>query len=191
MSMSIEHVSDTARWVAVYRAMETERPDAIFRDPYARRLAGEKGEEIVRGMKRGRSAAWAMIVRTAVMDEIIEGALAGGADTVVNLAAGLDTRPWRMELPASLRWVDVDFAGILDYKLDALAGETPRCAYRSLRADLTDGGARRDALADATQGSSRTLVVTEGLEPGTRVVTQGAFFLQSELAKGGFDTHNH
>jgi O-methyltransferase involved in polyketide biosynthesis len=38
--MTIEHISDTARWVAFYRAMETERPDAIFRDPFARQLAG-------------------------------------------------------------------------------------------------------------------------------------------------------
>lgn len=35
------------------------------------------------------------------------------------------------------------------------------------------------------------MAVIEGLVPGTRVVTQGAFFLQSELAKGGFDPHNH
>jgi cobalt-zinc-cadmium efflux system membrane fusion protein len=35
------------------------------------------------------------------------------------------------------------------------------------------------------------LAVIEGVAPGTRVVTQGAFFLQSELAKGGFDPHNH
>ena len=45
--MPIENVSDTARWVAVYRAMESERRDAIFRDPFARRLAGAKGQEIV------------------------------------------------------------------------------------------------------------------------------------------------
>ncbi len=44
---SIENVSDTALWVAVYRAMETARPDAIFRDPYAERLAGDKGVKIV------------------------------------------------------------------------------------------------------------------------------------------------
>src|SRR2546422_199488 len=43
----ITHVSDTARWVALYRAMESERPDALFRDPYARRLAGERGERPV------------------------------------------------------------------------------------------------------------------------------------------------
>jgi O-methyltransferase involved in polyketide biosynthesis len=51
-SAPIKNVSDTARWVAVYRAMEAERPDAIFRDPFARRLAGERGEEIVRSMRR-------------------------------------------------------------------------------------------------------------------------------------------
>ncbi len=51
--MPIEHISDTARWVAVYRAMETARPDAIFRDPHARQLAGERGDHIVDTMKRG------------------------------------------------------------------------------------------------------------------------------------------
>ena len=33
--------------------------------------------------------------------------------------------------------------------------------------------------------------VIGGVEPGTRVVTHGAFFLQSELAKSGFDIHDH
>ena len=47
MTGAITHVSDTARWVAIYRAMESERPDALFRDPYARRLAGPRGEQIV------------------------------------------------------------------------------------------------------------------------------------------------
>ena len=45
--MPVDNVSDTARWVAWYRALETERPDAIFRDPFARRLAGPEGEAIV------------------------------------------------------------------------------------------------------------------------------------------------
>jgi len=69
--VTITHVSDTARWVAVYRAMESERPDALFQDPFARRLAGPEGERIVATMKQGRSMAWAMIVRTAVFDELI------------------------------------------------------------------------------------------------------------------------
>ena len=39
--------------------------------------------------------------------------------------------------------------------------------------------------------STGGLAVIEGLSPGTEVVTHGAFFLASELAKGGFDPHNH
>src|SRR5262245_3777352 len=100
--MPIEHISDTARWVAVYRAMETERRDAIFRDPYARRLAGPRGEEIVRDMPNSGASAASVIVRTAVFDEIIGKAVTdGNVDLIVNLAAGLDTRPWRLPLPPS------------------------------------------------------------------------------------------
>ena len=162
--MPIEHISDTARWVAVYRAMESERPDAIFRDPYARRLAGERGEEIVRTMKRGRASAWAMIVRTAVFDEIIRDTIAAHAvDTVVNLAAGLDTRAWRMDLPAALHWVDVDLPAILAYKADALRADQPRCRYEAIAADLTDDAARQTLFARLGAGSNRALVVTEGL----------------------------
>jgi O-methyltransferase involved in polyketide biosynthesis len=43
---AIRNISDTANWAAVYRARESERPDALFRDPFARRLAGELGERI-------------------------------------------------------------------------------------------------------------------------------------------------
>jgi len=100
----ITHVSDTARWVALYRAMESERPDALFHDQFARRLAGPQGEEIMRRLPRAREFAWPMIVRTAVMDELILRAIErDGIDTVVNLAAGLDTRPYRLPLSPSQR----------------------------------------------------------------------------------------
>src|SRR2546430_4997213 len=130
----IENVSDTARWVAVYRAMETARPDAVFRDPFAARLAGEKGQAIVDEMKRGRQMAWAMIVRTAVFDEVIVDRIRnGGIDQVVNLAAGLDARPWRMTaLPRDLHWVDVDLPGILDYKVEMMREEKPLCRYEAV-----------------------------------------------------------
>jgi methyltransferase (TIGR00027 family) len=160
----IENVSDTARWVAVYRAMETERPDAIFRDPYADRLAGEKGRAIVESMPKGRKFAWPMIVRTAVFDEIIlDRVRNGGVDTVLNLAAGLDARPWRMPLPANLHWIDVDLPGILDHKTQLLAGEKPVCRYDAVRLDLADA-AKRQALFSQVGGEGRrVMVVTEGL----------------------------
>lgn len=159
----IENVSDTARWVAVYRAMETARPDAIFRDPFAARLAGQKGEAIVDSMKRGRQMAWAMIVRTAVFDELIQAQLKAGVDQIVNLAAGLDARPWRMKLPSDLRWTDVDLPGILDYKLEMMRDEKPACRYEAVRADLREATVRRDLFERLGAQSQRTLIVTEGL----------------------------
>jgi methyltransferase (TIGR00027 family) len=164
ISTQIENISDTARWVAVYRAMETERPDAIFRDPYAARLAGDRGRAIVDAMQRGRAMAWAMIVRTAVFDEIIlDRVRNGGCDTVLNLAAGLDARAWRMNLPASLRWIDVDLPEILGYKTGTLKSETPVCQYEAIHVDLTDEAKRQALFTQVGAQSSRVLVVTEGL----------------------------
>jgi methyltransferase (TIGR00027 family) len=160
----ISHVSDTAHWVAVYRAMESERPDALFRDPYARRLAGDRGEAIVRALPRGRSWDWPMIVRTAVMDETVLRAIArDGVRTAVNLAAGLDARAYRLDLPRALRWIDVDLPAIQGYKRDALSGETPRCALEWLPADLSDAVQRRAVLQRVAAGPGPALVITEGL----------------------------
>jgi methyltransferase (TIGR00027 family) len=162
--MAIENISDTARWVAVYRAMETARPDAIFRDPFADRLAGQRGREILAEMPQGNAYAWPMIVRTAVFDEIILDAVqTRKADFVVNLAAGLDARPWRLPLPPSLHWVDVDLPGILNYKTEMLRDEKPVCRYEAVTADLTDAEVRRALFSRLGAGSSRALVVTEGL----------------------------
>ena len=162
--MTIENVSDTARWVAVYRAMETARPDAIFRDPFADRLAGERGQQILDAMPRGRATAWPMIVRTAVFDEIILDCVQNKkADLVVNLAAGLDARPWRLPLPPSLHWVDVDLPGILNYKTEMLRDETPVCRYEAITADLTDVEARRALFSRLGASSLRALVISEGL----------------------------
>jgi methyltransferase (TIGR00027 family) len=162
--VSIENVSDTARWVALYRAMESERPDALFHDPFARRLAGEDAEAMVRAIPRGMGTAWAMIVRTAVMDEVILRLVREqGVDVVLNLAAGLDTRPYRLDLPADLMWVEADFAPVLAYKTEHLEAEVPRCRLAREPVDLTDAQARRTLLHRAVNAGSRGLVVTEGL----------------------------
>lgn len=163
-SAGIQHVSDTARWVALYRAMESERPDALFHDPYARRLAGPRAERIVDAMPKGRAWAWPMIVRTAVMDEVILQAIArDGVGTVLNLAAGLDTRPYRLTLPSSLRWVEADFPDVIGYKEEQLAGEEPRSRLERVAIDLTDVGRRRALFARVGASAPRVLVVSEGL----------------------------
>jgi methyltransferase (TIGR00027 family) len=164
MASALENVSDTARWVAMYRAIESERSDARFRDPWARRLAGARGEEIARTLPGFRSGLWPMVARTCAFDEILRRTIArDGADTVVNLAAGLDTRPWRMPLPERLRWFDVDLPGILGYKVGALRDERPACTYEAVSADLTRPSERRDVLARIGALAGRALVLTEGL----------------------------
>jgi methyltransferase (TIGR00027 family) len=148
----------------MYRALESERPDAVFHDPYARKLAGPQGEEILRTLPKALDFAWPMIVRTAVMDEIIMRSIQRhGVDAVLNLAAGLDARPYRLALPAELRWFEADFADMLDYKASQLQGERAACTVEQLRVDLTDVAARRAALARAAAGARRVLVIAEGL----------------------------
>jgi methyltransferase (TIGR00027 family) len=160
----VTHVSDTALWVAMYRAMESERSDALFRDPYARKLAGTRGAEIVNTMPKGRQYAWPMIVRTAVMDEIVMRLVRERqVDGVLNLAAGLDTRPYRLDLPATFRWVDADFADMLEYKQQHLNGERPRCTLEFASTDLTDAAARRVLFQRIAAAVPRVLVIAEGL----------------------------
>jgi methyltransferase (TIGR00027 family) len=159
----IRDISDTARWVAVYRARETERADALFRDPFARRLAGERGERIATSLPRDRQREWALVMRTVLFDAFIAEQVGQGADLVVNLAAGLDARPYRMALPPSLRWVEVDLPGILDYKEEILRGERPVCSLERVRMDLSDEAARRGLFARLGGAAARALIVSEGL----------------------------
>lgn len=159
----IRNVSDTARWVAVYRARETERPDAHFRDPFARRLAGERGEQIAKSMPLGRDSDWSMITRTWLGDQFINEQVQQGVDMVINLAAGLDARPYRMQLPPTLKWVEVDLPEILAYKEDILRDEKPVCSLERIRLDLSDPLARCDLFAELGRRSQKTLIITEGL----------------------------
>jgi methyltransferase (TIGR00027 family) len=160
----IGNISDTALWVAYYRAMESERPDAHFHDPYAKLLAGERGEEIVRKMPQARRNAWAMVVRTCAFDEMILNLVnQKGVDTVLNLAAGLDARPYRLQMPASLQWIEVDLAPILTYKEQKLEGKQPVCKLERVKLDLSDVPARRELFARVGASAKNTLILTEGL----------------------------
>jgi methyltransferase (TIGR00027 family) len=159
----IRDISDTARWVAVYRARETERSDAAFRDPYARLLAGERGERIAEAIPFFNDHAWSMIARTYVFDRFVTRLVQAGVDLIVNLAAGLDARPYRMNLPPTLRWVEVDLPEILEYKARVLADAQPTCALERVALDLSNGDARR-GLFDRLGGSStHAAVLSEGL----------------------------
>jgi methyltransferase (TIGR00027 family) len=163
MDPVIRDISDTARWMAVHRARETDRRDAVFRDPHARALAGERGEQILKAMKFAEENEWPFVARTYLFDKHIARYVQGGADVVLNLAAGLDTRPYRMDLPATLRWIEVDLPDILDYKEEVLADAKPRCALERVRVDLSNYDARRGLFARIGREAANVLVASEGL----------------------------
>jgi methyltransferase (TIGR00027 family) len=161
----VREISETALWVAVYRARETERPDAVFSDPYARLLAGERGEQLAKSIGFSEQNEWSFLGRTYLFDKYIRQEVEAGADLVLNLACGLDTRPYRMELPRELCWVEVDMPGLLEYKEAILekAGAKPVCNFVRLPLDLSDLEERRTLFDRLAQENQRVLVITEGL----------------------------
>jgi methyltransferase (TIGR00027 family) len=159
----VQNISDTAKWVAVFRAEESERPDAVFHDPFARRLAGEKGEQIANAIEFSKDNSWSFVARTFLLDEFTMRHIREGYDKVLNLAAGLDARPYRMDLPSSLQWVEVDLPGIIEEKEKVLNNETPRCNLTRIKLDLADQKARLALFKKLNSKASKILVISEGL----------------------------
>src|SRR5881409_3634062 len=159
----IRDVSDTARWMAVYRARETDRADAVFRDPFARALAGERGERIAAALPFFEENAWSILARTYLFDRFVTRLVQSGVELIVNLAAGLDARPYRMALPPALRWVEIDLPPIVQEKERALRGEQPACRLERVTLDLADEAERRRLFARIGGEAKRAVVVTEGL----------------------------
>lgn len=163
MEPLIRNVADTALWVAVYRADESDRPDAVFHDPFARRLAGERGENIVRAMEAGRKNSWSFIARTYLFDTFILQHVEQGCDMVINLASGLDTRPYRLALPPTLTWIDIDLPDMIGYMETMMSGEKPVCNLERIALDLSQRTERLALFSELGKRGKKVLVVAEGL----------------------------
>jgi methyltransferase (TIGR00027 family) len=143
--------------------MESARPDALFCDALADRVAGDKGREIVAAAPRMLRNSWPVVARTKIIDDLISEAIGQGCDRVLNLAAGLDTRPYRLDLGSDFTWVEVDLPELLTEKERLLASERPRCRLTRHAVDLADPAARDAFMDEALTGATRALVLTEGL----------------------------
>jgi methyltransferase (TIGR00027 family) len=161
----IQNVSDTAFLVAQCRAIESARSDALFHDPLAARLAGEKGKAIVAAFPTVLQTGWSVAIRTVVIDDFIREAVGRGVGMVVNLGAGLDTRPYRLDLPPDLLWIEADYPEIIAFKNAQLAGEPARFGVERVALDLADVPARRAFFAELGRRGHRSLILTEGVVP--------------------------
>jgi methyltransferase (TIGR00027 family) len=163
---NIKNVSDTAFWVAHYRAIESEKKDALFRDPYARLLTGEHGKRISSSMKSiGRGAYWSVTVRTRLIDDYILKYINQGYKTIINLGAGLDTRPYRLSLPSDIQWIEIDFPAIVDLKNERLKDQEPKCQLERIGLDLSNHAERKKLFDELNQRIAPALVLTEGVIP--------------------------
>src|SRR5258705_5768249 len=121
------------------------------------------GVDIANTLPEGNSHAWAWVARTYLFDQFITQEIEQGTDMVVNLASGLDARPYRMSLPSSLKWIEVDLPEIMDYKISVLADEKPTCELQSIRLDLSDRKARTRLFKQLNKECNNALIVSEGL----------------------------
>jgi len=181
-SFPIHSISDTAHWVAYFRARESERPDALFHDPYAERLAGERGFQIANTLADGNKYDWAWVARTYLFDKFLLREIGNGVGLVVSLAAGLDARPYRMQLPRALQWVEVDLPDIIYYKEEVLSSDEPRCHLERIPLDLSDKAARRALFGELNRRGMKIVVLTEGLL--IYLTTEEVGSLASDLTAG-------
>jgi methyltransferase (TIGR00027 family) len=156
----IRHTTETALLTAGWRAMESGRSDALFHDPLAAGLAGERGLRIAETRPEG---AWVVAIRTVVIDAFLRTAISSRIDTVINLGAGLDTRPYRMDPPSSFRWIEVDYPSLIEGKSAHLNAEVPVCSVERVGLDLADRDARRELFGRIWRPTTRAMVLTEGV----------------------------
>lgn len=160
-SSSIRKISDTAYWVAMCRAIESERVDALFYDKHALSLAGVRGRSILQELPLANTMTWPVVIRTFIIDNIISRCIELGTSTVLNFAAGLDTRAFRLSLHKNVEWFDIDLPEIRAHRLEHMHSSIAQCRYHLLEKDLSEAGAVEELFSEISF-SGNTLAITEG-----------------------------
>lgn len=172
MTPSLSGIGDTALGAAIMRAQETLRADRLFDDPYAEAFVNAAPDAFAGGPLDDTAEFAAMVgafssdivIRTKFYDDYLLAACAAGCRQVVLLAAGLDTRAFRLDWPVDVRLFELDLPGVLAFKEEVLAERqaSPRCARTTIAVDLREDWPPhlKDAKFDA---SASTAWLMEGL----------------------------
>lgn len=162
----IKHVSDTAAWVAYYRALETQRSDSIFKDKFAKILLGDRSIEFAKAQSNvNKWTNWTVVMRTVIIDNMIRDLISQGHTTFVNLGAGLDSRPYRMQLDAKIKWIEVDFPSLVIEKNKVLSSFNPSCELERIGLDLSERDERISLFKSLNDRFETIVVLTEGVLP--------------------------
>ncbi|MEV0032097.1 SAM-dependent methyltransferase [Nocardia sp. NPDC050793] len=144
-SVPLSGIGETSLGVAALRAVENQRADRLFEDPYAQRLLDVAGGWAMASVATPASGlsfvdlmAGQVAIRTRFLDEVLLDAVGDSCSQVVLLASGMDARPYRLPWPDGTRLFEVDFETVLTFKRDALrgSGARARCEHVQVAADL-------------------------------------------------------
>lgn len=132
-------VASTGLLVAAIRAEESTREDRLFTDPYAAKLAGDDGRELLEAAiaATGERTTAQIVVRTRFWDEALLRAVEAATQVVI-LAAGMDARAYRLAWPAGTTVYELDQPAVIAAKGDILADDRPRCRRVAVGIDLAD-----------------------------------------------------
>lgn len=174
MTNTLNPVERTALLTAALRAAETKRADRLYTDPYAARLVGSVGPELLAEVRAATFPPGAPrtlpstpdynAIRTRFFDDLLTRASREPAmNQIVLVPAGMDSRAYRLDWPERLRYFEVDRPAVLDHKAERLTGVAPRVNHRTVAADLTADGWEDDLVAAGYDPASPSTWLLEGL----------------------------
>ncbi|HLH68313.1 MAG TPA: SAM-dependent methyltransferase [Candidatus Dormibacteraeota bacterium] len=154
----------TACWTAAARARETEREDRLFEDPLAELLAGEAGRALLEAEPQDSPY---LAIRTRWFDDWLRQATDDGIRQMVIVAAGMDTRAFRLPWPPGVWLWELDQPALLRLKDDLLAevAARPRCRRIPLGVDLVENAWGEPLIASGLRPDRPSAWLLEGVLP--------------------------
>jgi len=167
----IKGVSLTALYVAAMRALETERPDPLIKDEYAKHFAGEQLVNFIRSANETTFPKeylyYIFVKRTHILDcLILDGVNKNNIRQIVNLGCGFDSRPYRLNLPNELKFFEIDVPAVLSYKENILnnLNAKPKCQVTTIGMDLLNKDEWANQLLQKNFDKNQPCIfITEGL----------------------------
>jgi methyltransferase (TIGR00027 family) len=187
--MKAEKTSRTAQYMAFFRALETQRDinNRLFSDPYAihfldskLRLATRLSKYAIVSKyisntinKKIPGAFSSGIARTKYIDELLLTAISNGAQQVIILGAGFDTRAVRLDFLKTIPVIEIDHPNTSNFKAEIYKNRIERIPenVRFLQIDFNKQSLDQLAIEHNLDFSKPTVVIWEGV---TNYLTEDA-----------------
>jgi methyltransferase (TIGR00027 family) len=156
-------VLKTALWLAGARVLETKKWHPLVKDPFAEGLLGTEGLKTALKLERTHPVPREVIRRIRLIDDLVLRLVKElKIEVVIMAGTGLDARPYRLDLPKSLTWIEVDYPVVTQWKDLQLKDKKPNCTVERVGMNLVRPWSLDTAIGDKYEGK-RTLILAENL----------------------------